>query len=57
MADQSLEDRVRTLQARLHSADIRSSTLEAKFIHPFEAYSGTEMIQALLTSAHEDLTG
>ena len=57
MTEQSLEDQVRTLQARLHAADTRISTLEAKFIHPFEVYSGTEMIQALLASAYKDLIG
>jgi hypothetical protein len=56
MAEQSLEDQVRILQAQLDAAKARISILEAEVIHPLIAYSGTEMIQALLMSAHEDLT-
>jgi len=56
MAEQSLDDQVRTLQARLDAANASISNLEARFIHPLLAYSGTEMIQALLKSAHEDLS-
>jgi hypothetical protein len=56
MAEQNLEDQVRTLQARLDAANARISNLEAEVIHPLLAHSGTKMIQALLKSAHEDLT-
>ena len=56
MTEPSLEEQVRTLQAQLASVNARISCLESEAVHPSEAYSGIEMIQALLKSAHEDLT-
>jgi hypothetical protein len=47
MAEQSLDYQVRTLKAQLDAANARISNLEARFIHPLLAYSGTEMTQAL----------
>lgn len=57
MTELSLEEQVRTLQAQLAVANARTAYLESEVVHPSEAYSGTEMIQALLTPVHKDLTG
>jgi hypothetical protein len=56
MTEPSLEEQVLILQAQLAAAKARISCLESEADHPSEAYSGTEMIQALLNSAHEDPT-
>ena len=56
MTEPSLEEQVRALQAQLAAANARILCLESEAVHLLEAYSGTEMIQALLKSAYEDLT-
>ncbi len=50
----SLEEQVLTLQAQLAAANERIFCLDSEAVHPLEAYSGTEMIQALLDSALGD---
>jgi hypothetical protein len=56
MTEPSLEEQVCNLQAQLAAANGRISCLESDAVYPSEAYSSTEKTQALLKSAHEDLT-
>lgn len=48
MREACLEEQVRNLQAQIAAANPRISCLELEAVYSLEAYSGTEMIQALL---------